>query len=191
MKVAIPSLKKRHIRRVPYTEQSASAIKNTKRPPVRRNTPVLGLSIVLLVGYLVLCLSVFDTAMQYRIQQLLGGGLSKLFVVLLAIVILGFGLELRRVSLKKHRWAAWLLLVLPAFLLLGAELFWHSGGWNWIGSSLLWTTAFPCLTGVAFAVLLSAAFSQKREVKIASAAALAICIFFGGVTLAQKFGQQP
>lgn len=153
-------------------ESDATPFVSIKKQWAKKNTIIWSLSLALLTMFLLIALPVFDTAMQYHIQELIGGSVHDLLLIVLPLALVGFGIEWWLVHLKKHRWIAIIPLIIPAIALIFAEILWTSGGWDRFGSSILWAIGFPLLLGSGLAAILKATLSQPLWAKLALAAVL-------------------
>lgn len=131
----------------------------------KHNILVWGLSAALAALCLIMALPVFDTSMQYHIQEFIGGSLTDILILILPLAAVGFGVEWWFTHLKKLRWLALIPLVFPAAVLVVAEISWAAGGWDRFGSSIYWFIGFPLLLGAALAVALKVTLEQKLWVK--------------------------
>ncbi len=156
-------------------ETNAEPFALLKKQWAKQNALVWGLSLVLLGLFLLMALPVFDTAMQYHIQKLIGSG-GEVLLWVLPLAAVSFGLEWWFLHWKKWKWMRFLLLLLPALILVWAELGWTSGGWDRFGSSLLWYGGFPVLLGAGSAALLKAVLDQPKWAKGSLAAFLTVFV---------------
>lgn len=153
-------------------DTNANPLRAIKKEWARKNTLIWGMALLLLSCFLLLALPVFDTAMQYHLQGLIGGSIIDLLILIAPLGAIGFGLEWLLVHLKKHRWLASIPLVIPSGILILAEISWASGGWDRIGSGILCAIGFPLLLGAGLAALLKATLCQPRWAKLTAVAVL-------------------
>lgn len=143
-----------------------------RREWVRKNRTIWGLSLALLTLFLLMGLPMMDTAMQYHIQEMLGS-LEDQWYLILPPAAVAFGVEWWSMGLKKARWLKFFPVVVPALVLVLAEVTWAMGGWDRFGSSILWYLSFPVLLGAALASLLKLTLSQPWWAKVTMAA---VCV---------------
>lgn len=176
-------------------ESGLQPFEEIKKQWARKNTLVWGLSLALIAIFMLMSLPVFDTAMQYHIQEIIGGSIQDLLILILPLAIVGFVLEWWFIHLKKCRWLSLILLIVPSITLLLAEFAWASGGWDRFGSSILWSIGFPLLLGAALAALLKVTLSQPLWAKITVAAVLtvfvALTVFFWPKNIDSTIGLEP
>ena len=157
-------------------ENSTKPLESIKREWAKKNTMIWGFSLLLISVFLMLALPIFDTAMQYHVQELVGGSIQDLIIFVLPLTLLGFGMEWWFVHFKKCKWITFLPLIIPAAVLFWAELAWAADGWNRFGAGILCTIGFPLLLGSSFAALLKATLSQPKWAKITAACVILVFI---------------
>lgn len=161
--------------------ESEKPLESIRREWKKKDATIWRLSLALLAVFLLMALPVFDTAMQYHIQEIVGD-IVDYWMLLLPLAAVGFGLEWWFLRLRKAKWLKYLPVILPALVVVYAEVAWTAGGWNRIGSSVLWYASFPVLLGSSCAALLKATLAQPRWAKMVVAA-----VFAGFVLLAAIF----
>ena len=157
-------------------ENETKPFEEIKKQWARKNTLIWGLSLALIAIFMLMSLPVFDTAMQYHIQEIIGGSIQNLLIMILPLAVVGFALEWWFIHLKKCRWLSLIPLIVPAVALIFAEFAWASGGWDRFGSTIFWALGFPVLLGAGLAALLKATLEQPLWAKITVAAFLAVFV---------------
>lgn len=140
---------------------------------------LVNVSIALLLVSIILALPMMDTATQYMVEETLKYS-NDYMVFLLPVIFISFCLQLCWFNL--HRRLCWLFPILSLVLITEAEVFWMKGGWDRLGSALLWMVGFPMALGSCLATLLSVLLKQKRSIQI-TAALLMVAVLFSGAIL--------